>query len=89
VLSDDTVWAQQNLENITQNIYFIGIQENSSNQSLSSTDQVGKKSDGLLQLLKRVILKKKFVTDLTDSYENVKNRLQNRGQFNIIKHATV
>ena len=43
ILSDDAQWVQENLVNIDEHIYYVGVKEYSTNdgQVLSNEDQVG------------------------------------------------
>jgi hypothetical protein len=75
VLTDDSAWAQKTLENISENIYFIGTQEesSSSSQSLSSTDQVGKLSLKPEKLFRLKMLMKYIVKEKVGRWPNYRN----------------
>jgi hypothetical protein len=44
IVTDDTAWAKETLENIPENIYVVGVQGISTALNITETDQVGKQN---------------------------------------------
>ena len=61
ILSDDPDWAQANLENVTQDIFFSGSQKQipeTSQISFNSTDEIGKKTSNIYYIRLNLIVDK-------------------------------